>query len=195
MLIGTLAVSGILLFAASEVWGTEPYFVPAPLADVDVTLFGLPFIGPRLLVLIVGVVLAVGFFILARKAKVAVLFRASATDPYAATLMGVDVIRLDVITWTLAGALAGLAAVLVAPLVGFDVFFMTVLALRAFAAALLAGLTNVAGSLAAGLGIGIAESTLSRFSTQPGLADALLVALIVSILLIPRRGERVRGTA
>lgn len=195
MLIGTLAIGGILLFTANEIWGSEPYFVPPPLAGVTVNLFGLPFIGPRLLVLAAGLLLTITFFILARRAKVAVLFRASATDPYAATLMGVDVVRLDIVTWTLAGGLAGLAAVLVAPLIGFDISFMTLLALRAFAAALLAGLTNIAGSLAAGLGIGMAESSLSRFSTQPGLFDAVLVGLIVIFLLIPRGGERARGTA
>lgn len=194
MLIGTLAVSGILLFIASEIWGPEPYFIPPPLTELKVSLFGLDFIGPRLLVLIVGVLLAIAFFLLARRAKVAVLFRASATDPYAASLMGIDVIRLDLVTWIIAGALAGLAAVLVAPLVGFDIFFMSLLALRGFAAALLAGLTNVAGSLVAGLGIGIAESSLTRLSTRPGLPDAALIALIVLFLLLPR-AKSLRGTA
>lgn len=190
MLIGTLAISGILLFLAGEIWGPEVFFIPPPLTNLDVNILGLHFVGPRLLVLVVGVLLAVAFYVLARKTKVALLFRASATDPYAATLMGVDVVRLDVATWMLAGALAGLAAVLVAPLVGFDIFFMSLLALRAFAAALLAGLSNVAGSLAAGLGIGIAESSLTRFTTQPGVPDAVLVALIVLFLLRPQSTAR-----
>jgi branched-chain amino acid transport system permease protein len=118
MLIGTLAVAGTLTFVANEIWGPDQHFVPPPLAGVNVTVAGLHFVGPRLLVLVAGVVLAVAFFVLFRTTHVALLFRASATDPYAATLMGVNVTRLDVATWTVAGALAGMAAILVAPLVG-----------------------------------------------------------------------------
>jgi len=181
MLIGTLAVAGTLTFVAP------------PLAGVSLNVAGLHFVGPRLLVLIAALVLAVAFFVLFRTTHVALLFRASAADPYAASLMGIDVTRLDVATWTVAGALAGLAAILVAPLVGFDIFFMTLLAIRGFAAALLAGLTNVSGALAAGLALGLAEAALTRQTTQPGLPEAVLVVLVVGFLLRPQ--ATVRRTA
>ena len=95
-----------------------------------------------------GVVLALGFFVLFRTSHVALLFRASASDPYAAELMGVNVTRLDVVTWTVAGGLAGAAAVLVAPLVGFDIFFMTLLAIPF-------GMTTGKRGTLYGIGIGI----------------------------------------
>jgi branched-subunit amino acid ABC-type transport system permease component len=190
MLIGTLAVAGVLVFVANEIWGSDQFYVPPPLVDVRVSVAGLTFTGSRLLVLGTGIVLAGGFFVLFRTSRMALLFRASASDPYAAELMGVDVTRLDVITWTVAGALAGLAAVLVAPLVGFDIFFMTLLAIRGFAAALLAGLSNVAGALGAGLALGLAEAALTRQTTQPGLPEAVLVGLIVLFLLRPQAAVR-----
>ncbi|MGH8973888.1 MAG: branched-chain amino acid ABC transporter permease [Acidimicrobiia bacterium] len=190
MLIGTLAVGGTLVFVANEIWGPVQHFVPPPLAGVGVDLFGLRFVGPRLVVLAAGIVLALAFFVLFRTTNTALLFRASATDPYAGVLMGIDVVRLDLATWTLAGALAGTAAVLVAPLVGFDIFFMTLLAIRGFAAALLAGLTNVAGALVAGLGLGLAEAAVTRQTTQPGLPEALLVLVIVLVLLRPKVAQR-----
>jgi len=193
MLIGTLAVAGTLTFVANEIWGPDQHFVPPPLAGVSLNVAGLHFVGPRLLVLIAALVLAVAFFVLFRTTHVALLFRASAADPYAASLMGIDVTRLDVATWTVAGALAGLAAILVAPLVGFDIFFMTLLAIRGFAAALLAGLTNVSGALAAGLALGLAEAALTRQTTQPGLPEAVLVVLVVGFLLRPQ--ATVRRTA
>jgi branched-chain amino acid transport system permease protein len=164
--------------------------VPPPLAGVRVSFAGLTFTGARLLVLLTGIGLAGAFFVLFRTSRLALLFRASASDPYAAELMGVDVTRLDVITWTVAGGLAGFAAVLVAPLVGFDIFFMTLLAIRGFAAALLAGLTNVAGALGAGLALGLAEATVTRQTTQPGLPEAVLVVLIVLFLLRPQAAVR-----
>ena len=190
MLIGTLAVAGVLTFVANEIWGPDQHYVPPPLAGIRVSFAGLTFTGPRLLVLLTGIGLAAVFFVLFRTSRLALLFRASASDPYAAELMGVDVTRLDVITWTVAGALAGFAAVLVAPLVGFDIFFMSLLAIRGFAAALLAGLSNVPGALGAGLAIGLAEATLTRQTTQPGLPEAVLVAMIVVFLLRPQAAVR-----
>jgi branched-chain amino acid transport system permease protein len=157
---------------------------------VRVDVAGLHFTGPRLLVLGTGVALALLFLVLFRTSRMALLFRASATDPYAAELMGVNVTRLDFVTWTVAGGLAGLAAVLVAPLVGFDIFFMTLLAIRGFAAALLAGLTNVPGALAAGLALGLAEAAITRQTTQPGLPEAVLVGLVVLFLLRPQAAVR-----
>jgi branched-subunit amino acid ABC-type transport system permease component len=190
MLVGTLAVAGTLTFAANEIWGVDQHYVPPPLTNLHVSVFGLRFVGPRLLVILAGLVLALVFFIAFRTTNVALLFRASATDPYAATLMGVDVARLDLATWTLAGALSGLAAVLVAPIVGFDVFFMTLLAIRGFAASLLAGFTNLPGTLLAGLGLGIAEAALTRHTTQPGAPEAVLVVLIVAFLFRPQPTQR-----
>ena len=184
MLIGSVGVAGVLLFAANEIWGPDQHFVPPPVASAAVELFGVRLAGPRLVVVVASAVLAAGFFALFRATRMAVLFRASADDPYAATLMGVDVVRLDATTWALAGALAGAAGVLVAPLVGFDIFFMTLLSIRAFAATLVAGLGNVAAAGVAGVGIGLAEATLVRVTTRPGLPEALLVVLIVLVLLL-----------
>lgn len=190
MLMGTLAVAGTLVFVASEIWGPDQFYVPPPLAGVEVDVVGLHLTGPRLLVLGAGVILAATFFAVFRASRMALLFRASASDPYAAELMGVDVTRLDLATWAVAGALAGTAAVLVAPLVGFDIFFMTLLAIRGFAAALLAGLTNVPGTVAAGLALGLGEAALTRQTTQPGLPEALLVGLIILFLLRPEAPVR-----
>jgi len=191
MLVGTLAVGGVLVFVASEIWGTDQLYVPAPLKDVTLNLAGLRFVGPRLLVIVVGVALAVAFYCVFRWTSLGLLFRASATDAYAATLIGINVLRLDVLTWAVAGALSGVAAILVAPLVGFDVFFMTLLSIRGFAAALLAGLSNVGACLVAGVGIGIAEAALTRATNQPGVPEATLVALMVAVLLLrPHASER-----
>ncbi|HVW31501.1 MAG TPA: branched-chain amino acid ABC transporter permease [Acidimicrobiia bacterium] len=190
MLVGTLAVAGVLTFTANEIWGPDQHYVPPPLLSMHVSIFGLSFVGPRLLVLLTAIGLAAVFFVIFRLSDVALLFRASATDPYTATLMGINVGRLDLATWVLAGALSGLAGVLVAPIVGFNVFFMTLLAIRGFAASLLAGLTNLPGTLGAGLVLGIAEAALTRHTTQPGAPEAVLVVLIVAFLFRPQATQR-----
>jgi branched-subunit amino acid ABC-type transport system permease component len=183
MLIGTLAVGGILVFIAVEIWGANPRFVPPPLTGVTVDVLGFRVIGPRLLVLVVAVLLGIGAWAVFRYTNAGLVFRASAADAYAAQLMGVNALAVDVATWAAAGALAALAGILVAPLVGFHVFFMTLLAIRGFTATLLAGVGSVGGSLLAGIGIGVGESTLTRVTTEPGLPEAVLFVLIVGVLV------------
>jgi branched-chain amino acid transport system permease protein len=183
MLIGTLAVSGALIFAAADVWGVDPRFVPPPLAGVSVDALGFRLIGPRLLVLASAAVIGVVAWAVFRYTNAGLIFRASAADAYAAQLMGVNAFAVDVLTWAVAAALAALAGILVAPLVGFHVFFMTLLAIRGFTAALLAGMGSVGGSLLAGVGIGIGESTLTRVTNEPGLPEAVLFVVIVGVLV------------
>jgi branched-subunit amino acid ABC-type transport system permease component len=64
------------------------------------------------------------------------------------------------------------------------------LAIRGFAASLLAGLTNLPGTLLAGLALGIAEAALTRHTTQPGAPEAVLVVLIVAFLFRPQPTQR-----
>jgi branched-chain amino acid transport system permease protein len=194
MLIGTLAVGALLIYLVSKVYDPNQHFIPPPLTSVHITVLGATLVGPRLLVLAVAAGLAACFFALFRFTRVGLLFRASATDSYAAQLAGIDVTRLDLLTWAVAGSLAGCAGILIAPLVGFDVYFMTLLSVRGLAAALLAGLSNVGGSLVAGLAIGVAESGLTRLTTSPGVPEAVLLVLIAVVLLV-RSQAFDRGTA
>jgi len=194
MLIGTLGMAGVLTFAAVEVWGTEPHFVPPPLTGVDINIAGTPLTGARLLTLVVAAALSMIAFAVFRYTRAGLLFRASAAHPYAAELLGINVTRLDVLTWAVAGALAGLAGILIAPLVGFHVLFLALLAVRGFAAALLAGMGNVGGSLLAGLGLGVGESTLTWATQAPGLPDALLAVVVVAVLVF-RPAQPLRRTA
>lgn len=184
MLIGTLAVGAILIFIAVEVWGTNPHFLPPPLADLQVDALGFHLSGARILVLCAAVVIGAVSFLVFRYTDAGLVFRASAGDAYVAQLMGVNVVFVDVVTWAIAGALAGVAAILIAPLVGFHVFFMSLLAVRGFAAALLAGMTGLGGSIAAGLGLGLGESVVTWAIPSPGVPEAVMVAVIVITLTI-----------
>src|SRR4029453_4468011 len=86
--------------------------------------------------------------------------RATALDPMAAGLVGVNPNTTSVVTWALAGGLAGLSGILIAPTVAFSVFFMTSLLLRSVAAALVGGLTSIGGAFAAGIILGVAEGVI-----------------------------------
>lgn len=190
-MIGTLGIAGLLQYVAVRAWGLNPRFVSPPLSDTKVSFLGLDFGGPRLLVLVVGSIVAAAMFIFFRYSRWSRVFQAVAEDPYAAELMGISIRVVGMVTWAVAGALAGIAAILIAPLVNFYVLFMTVLLVRALAAALLAGLVNVALALPAGLAIGCVEAWLTRVTTVAGATEAVMVVFIVALVALRPAGQLV----
>ena len=118
--------------------------------------------------------------------------RATAIDPYAAALSGVNTNATAMGTWALAGALSAISAILIAPLVAMNVLFMTLLALRSFAAALVGGLTSLFGAFAAGIALGVFEGVVAFKSPVSGMTD-VLVAVGILVLLVLRPGGIVRA--
>jgi branched-chain amino acid transport system permease protein len=113
-------------------------------------------------------------------------------DPYAAALAGINTNTTAMGTWALAGALSALSAILISPLVAMNVFFMTLLALRAFAAALVGGLTSMWGAFTAGLLLGVLEAVVKYKSSVAGITDVAIATGILVMLLV-RPGGLVRA--
>jgi branched-chain amino acid transport system permease protein len=85
--------------------------------------------------------------------------RATSQSPALASLMGVDVNRIIMFTFMIGSALAAVAGVMVAGYYGQAHYHMGfMLGLKAFTAAVLGGIGNVAGAMLGGLALGIIES-------------------------------------
>lgn len=188
VLVATLAVAGILQFFAAEIWGLEPKFISPPLTGAGIQFGQVVLTVPRLIVIFAAAALSLGLYILFRRTTFGLAFRGAALDGDAAKLVGVNVRRVSSMTWTLGAMLSGIAAVLVAPLVSFHVFFMTLLLIRALAAALVAGFTSLGGAFVAGILIGITESLLVKFTSQAGAVEAALFGIIVLVLAVRPQG-------
>lgn len=192
ILVATLAVAGILQFIAAEFWGLDPRFLAAPFESIGgwegIRAGQVVLTIPRLLVIVVALALSCVLWLVFRYTSFGLAFRGTAIDDYAAKMCGINVGRVTSVTWTVGALLSGIAAILIAPLVSFQVFFMTLLFIRALAAALLAGLTNLGAAFGAGIAIGVGESMLVKYTTQAGAAEAALFALIVVLLAFRPRG-------
>lgn len=184
VVLGTLAIAGILQFAASDIWGTDPIFIRSPFESLRLELGSTVIVGPRLAIIVAAAGLGAGLFALFRGTSFGMIFRAIAVDRPTAELMGIDVKRFEAGLWVGAAMLSGLAAILVTPVVNFQVYFMTLLVLRAFVAVVLAGLVSIGGTLVAGLAIGVGEGIVFRWSSQPGAVEAILTVVVVATLLL-----------
>lgn len=184
----TIAAGLAIREALAPVFPREAYALPEVLA-LDRLLgrerFGLPGGGTvqaRVVgVLVIGLaagLLAERFLVRSRTGKA---MRAVADDPDAAALMGIPAGRVVLIAFAVAGALSGLAGVLLAPAAPLAVGAGVVLGLKGVAAALLGRLGSLRGALGGGLVLGVAESVAVAgvgAAYDPVLALGVLVVVL-----------------
>ena len=191
------ATLGILLTVQSVAvlrYGGRATFVAPELPQNVLPISGtivLPF--DRLIMVAVAVILTVVLWLVYKYSRFGLGTTAVAENEIAASTLGWSSDRIAMINWTLGSALAGLAAVLVAPIITLQVSVMTNLVLAAMATALIAGFRSFPIALIAGLTIGMAQTAVGRFSASiPGLADSLPFLAIVIVLLVRGRSLPLR---
>ncbi len=108
-------------------------------------------------------------------------------DKDACLMVGIDVRRITRITAAISAALCGLAAGAIAPL--FDLYpnMGTDLVFKSFAVVIIGGMGNVAGSVVAGLLLGVAESFAGGL-VSTGLRDGIGFTLMIVMLLARPQG-------
>jgi branched-chain amino acid transport system permease protein len=112
--------------------------------------------------------------------------RATAQDPVAAQLMGINVDRVIAVTFALGGALAGAASViygLYINTVSYQMGFQN--GLYAFTAAVLGGIGNIPGAVLGGLVIGLARSFGSGYVGERWTSALVFVILIAILVFRP----------
>ena len=186
LLISAIAASFLLENLALVIAGgrAKPFPVPEVCRGA-ISLSGL-FI-PRLSFLIplaTGVFLA-GLFYIVYRTQVGRAMRAIALDLEMTGLMGIDVNRIIAFTFLLGSLLAGAGGVLWAMKYPQVNPFMGILpGLKAFIAAVLGGIGNVAGAVVGGLLLGMLEIMIVAFvPSWAGYRDALAFALLIVLLL------------
>lgn len=188
VMVGTFAVASLLLVYGGRTWGTNPVYFPPLIAGDGIDVAGVQVLPQQLLILGGSCLMLLVLWLLYHFTPFGLRLRALAIDPYAASLVGVNVGRTSLMTWALAGAVAGVTAILVAPLVSFSVFYIDQLLLRGLAAALIGGLFSIWGAFAAGIAIGITEALIQYQSPVTGIADVAVAALILAVVLIRPAG-------
>jgi branched-chain amino acid transport system permease protein len=158
-LITAIAISILLQVLAMMIWSRNPLPYPTLLPDETLEFYGVTITGKEIVILIVTVSMMVALTLLVSKTKMGRAMRATAENPKVAGLMGVRPDRVISQTFMLGAALAAIAGVMMATNYGVAHFYMGFLpGLKAFTAAVLGGIGNLAGAMLGGFLLGIIES-------------------------------------
>jgi branched-chain amino acid transport system permease protein len=105
----TLGVAFVLNDIALVIWGGDTFSVPVPVILQGPSNFaGLVYPKYRLFVLLMGVLIFIGLWLLLHKTRLGALIRAGVDDAETVEAMGVDIKRIFIYTFMLGSALAGL---------------------------------------------------------------------------------------
>jgi branched-chain amino acid transport system permease protein len=160
-LITSIGMSFFLQYTFRGLFGDSfKNFPVAPEAlQGKVSLFGVEVLKTQLVVIIVAAVSMVALYQFVARTRMGRAMRAIAEDREIAALMGVNVDRVIAVTFAVGGAMAGVAGVLWS-LLFRQVYFLTgfLPGIKAFTAAVVGGIGNMAGAYLGGLSIGLIES-------------------------------------
>ena len=158
-LITAIGVSIVLQQVAMLVWGRSYHSVPGLLPADRHEIFGASYTEIQVIIVLVAAITMAGLMLLVSRSRLGRAMRATAENPSIAGLMGVDANRIISITFIAGSALGALAGVLVSANYGIAHYNMGfLLGLKAFTAAVLGGIGNLAGAMVGGVLLGIIEA-------------------------------------
>jgi branched-chain amino acid transport system permease protein len=166
-------------------FGKEPRGFTLPWAQGSVQLAGINVSVLQLAIPAVGIALAALLSFFSTKTRYGKAMLAVVQNADAARLMGINVSLAISLSYAVSTLLAGAAGIMIAPLFNVHSDMGTVFGLKAFAVAILGGITSAWGVMIAGLIFGLTESLITSLLGS-GYTQLLSFALvIVALALMP----------
>jgi branched-chain amino acid transport system permease protein len=148
----------------------------------------------KLIGVLMAAVLATGVIIFMKSSRMGQAIRATAQDARAARVMGIDTEKVYAFTFSLNSAICGAAGAIIVMVWVIQPFYGISYSIRAFVIVTAAGLGNLPGVIAAGLGIGAAEqygAHIFGIGYQQAIAVLLLLLVLLVRLIQQRRNRQV----
>jgi branched-chain amino acid transport system permease protein len=203
-----LATFGLILFfneLTRIIWGPEGLVVPLPdYLNGSVELaFGIVYPVFRVTIIIIGLAVALGLWLLVSRTRIGMLIRAGASNRTMAGALGVNIPMLFTIVFGIGAVLAGLAGLIFAPIqtvfvgMGEDVLILAFVVIvvggigsirGAFIAAILAGVIDTLGRSFLDVALLVFLSPNAAESAGPALSSMLIYILMAAILFFRPQG-------
>lgn len=158
-LITAIGMSIVLQNLAMIVWGRNYLSFPPLFPKMDYEFAGANFTAVQVMIVLVSAITMGSLILLVYRTKLGMAMRATAQNPAVASLMGVNINRVIAAAFVIGSALGAVAGVMVGSyyeIAHYQMGFM--LGLKAFTAAVLGGIGNLAGAMIGGVLLGLIEA-------------------------------------
>ncbi len=180
-IMATIAIGIILKNVAENVWGRDDLKFPSPLPEAPINLGGVRILPMEIVIVVGALLLMLAVEVFNRRSVFGKAVVATANDRDAAGLMGINTKQVITFSYALSSMTAAFAGVLVAPVTLTGATMGAVLGLKAFAVAIIGGLSSGLGVIVGGLILGITE-TMTGFYLSTGYKDVPGLVLLLLVL-------------
>lgn len=186
--IASLGILGILKSLAGIFWAGEERGFPSPIEPTAIKIGSTNLAITGFDLFVIGVVfLALGLTtIFFTRTGVGLAMRASALNPEVTRLSGIKVGSVRTLGWAISGTVSSLAGLLVTPRTNLSPNTLDLLLIIGFTAAVVGGLTSLAGSVLGGFILGYVISFVSVYSAPENVFIAILIFLLLALFLRPQ---------
>ena len=194
----------ILIFSEGTRWlfGSVPLYLdpPALLSGTVLLPGGLEYSAYRGAIIVAGLAVAIGLFLLVARTRLGIRIRAGEADREMIAALGVDIDRVYTIVFALGAALAGFAGAMVGAIQSVQIGMGEPVMILAFVVIVIGGIGSITGALIGSVLVGLTD-TLGRFllpmafgtfmdpssATEVGSALASMsIYVLMSVVLILR---------
>lgn len=168
------------------VWGTNPLGLNLLNSSIPVHVAGALVPVIVLWLLGISVVVTLGLILVTRRTQIGMVSQAVAEDREAATLRGINVNRLSLGAFIVAGLLAGAVGPATGVETGVIITLGALLAVKGFVVLTLGGTRSYGGALVCGLAIGILEAAAARYLNAPWQDVTTFVVFLLVIIIRPQ---------
>lgn len=184
-LMATVAGGIILDNAVMFTFGKEPRALPSLLAVKPVDLLGAGVYPLQLVIPVVGIAIALALHLVLRRTRFGKGLLAVVQNPSAARLMGIDVKGAIALSFAASAVLAGIAGMLIAPLLSVSSDMGLMFGIKAFAVAILGGIGSASGIMLAGFAYGLAEALITTYLGSSYTQILVFSAVIAALAFMP----------
>ena len=171
-----LATFGLVLFAnelARMIWGASPVFMELPDSlAASVPLFGINYPVYRVVIIVVGLAVAAGLYLLIERTRIGMLIRAGASNRAMVSALGVNIGWLNTFIFALGAGLAGLAGAMVGPIMSVQPGMGDPILITTLVVIVIGGIGSIRGAFLGALVVGVVD-TVGR-TLVPGLLRGAL---------------------
>jgi branched-chain amino acid transport system permease protein len=202
-----LATFGLILFfneLARWIWGASPVFMSVPPAlSGTVSILGVTYSTYRFFIILVGLLCAVGCWLLISRTRVGMLIRAGSVNPTMVSALGVNIGLLNALIFSLGGALAGVAGLMSGPILSVQPGMGEPVLILVMIVIVIGGIGSIQGAFYAALMVGLIDTAGRAFlpmllrefidrsiaqAAGPAIASMLTCIFMATVLALRPRG-------
>jgi branched-chain amino acid transport system permease protein len=178
----------IIQNAAALIWTDEWRIIHSPYEKITISIFGVNMPLDYLIIIITTILILIVLYLFLRKTRLGKAMRATSQNRKGAMLMGINVERMDMLSFGIGAGLAGAAGTLwVVSGQVFNPYMGSIPAIKAFAIVIIGGLGSIPGAIIGGLILGIAEN-FAIFTLGGAWKDAVSFIILILVLIVRPTG-------